>query len=250
MTVFLFSAIFRLEIRRTLEDEEDEMNEDGKKESRLHLLPTLILRHVASNLTPKEVLDGLLIAFPSLFEDLRNGIAWTRLDYENYLEHLRHLVLVSADDVNLATIAYKPSVDHLAKKWDRVVKGKRVKTVVVLDPKLVEGDSQDALAMAGSSLLTNVFLSQFTRLECIKLWNYGAELDALFDMVSGMLRKTPATMKSVICRSSWRREVVVPDKKLRELFEQPGHSVQFRIFTLRKEENSNIHQFYFELTRN
>jgi hypothetical protein len=117
----------------------------------------------------------------------------------------------------MVTIAYKPSVGHLARKWDRVVKGKRIKTAVIIDSKLVEGDSQDILTMAGSSLLTEVFLSQVTRLECIELWNYSAERDALLDMVSGMLQKKPAMMKSVICRSSWQREVVMVPQHTQEL---------------------------------
>jgi hypothetical protein len=54
------------------------------------------------------VLDGLLPAFPSLFLELRNGIAWARLNHPNPLEHARHLVLASPDHVKLLKIGYKP----------------------------------------------------------------------------------------------------------------------------------------------
>ncbi len=106
----------------------------------LCFLPSAVLRLVASFLSPAEVLDKLLLAYPSCFPELRNGVAWDHLDDRNALENARHLALASCDAVKRLRVNYKPPGGRLVTKWRRVVKGKRLKTLVIEDPELVRGE--------------------------------------------------------------------------------------------------------------
>jgi hypothetical protein len=121
--------VFRLAIRRKAD----------KKRTYFDLLPPAALRLVASYLTPEEVLNTLLLVRPSFFEHLRDGVAWTELDDWNWLEHIRQVVLASADYVKLLGIDYNPVGRHLTSKWQRVAMGKQLRKIVVQDVDFVKG---------------------------------------------------------------------------------------------------------------
>jgi hypothetical protein len=122
-------CVFRLAIRR----------KDVKKRTYLDLMPPEALRLVASHLSPDDVLNTLLLVRPSFFEDLRNGVAWPKLDHWNLVEHARHVMLASADTVRLLWIDYSPVGRHVTEKWQRVALGKELKTIVVENVDLVKG---------------------------------------------------------------------------------------------------------------
>jgi hypothetical protein len=102
-------------------------------------MPPEALRLVASHLSPDDVLNTLLLVRPSFFEDLRNGVAWPKLDHWNLVEHARHVMLASADTVRLLWIDYSPVGRHVTEKWQRVALGKELKTIVVENVDLVKG---------------------------------------------------------------------------------------------------------------
>jgi hypothetical protein len=90
-------------------------------------------------MTPNEVLDTLLPSHPSFFEHLRNGVAWPELNEWNRLEHLRHVVLASADKVQLLCIDYHTVGRRLTSKFQRVAMGKKLRTIVFQDVDFVNG---------------------------------------------------------------------------------------------------------------
>ncbi len=110
-----------------------------KRRTYFDLLPGRVLRLIATHLTPTDVLDTLLLIRPSLFEDLRNGVAWSEVHDFNRLEHARHVMLASVDAVKVLGIDHCPVGRHLASKWQRVAMGKQLRTIVVENVDRVKG---------------------------------------------------------------------------------------------------------------
>jgi hypothetical protein len=90
-------------------------------------------------------------------------------------------------------------------------------------------------------------VEQLKHFENLELTNCRVPLDGVLEKVLSMLQKRPATIRCVVCQSSWPDGEVVPTDKVQELRQLPGYRVEFQ--PTNPERSSRMNGYYFAISK-